>query len=150
MRSKSFITLSIVAVFFAGLLQNTELISFYGVKINLVLVLVLLLGIFIDSFWQYLTLSLIGVLMIKITPGLDSQTLALLIIFLTAFYFKGHLFGKPIINSVFLIIAGTSLFYLLTDPKFLIHGTAIFSLELVYNAIGGLVGYLILEKIYYV
>lgn len=149
-QNKIFIVLSIVAVFLAGLFQNTELVSFYGIKINLVLVLTLAFGIFIEDLWHYLALSLVGILMLKTALGLDSQTLALLIILLAAFYFKDHLFGKPIINLVFLIIVGTLLFYLFLDPRFLISGIFILFLELIYNVITGLVAYLTLEKIYYV
>ncbi len=149
-QNKIFIVFSLVAVFLAGLIQNTELADFYGVKINLVLILVLALGMLVSDLWHYLALSLTGVWLLKTASGVDSQSLVLLIIFLAAFYFKDHLFGKPVINLIFLIISGTLLFYLLIDPKFLISGAVLLFFELIYNVLGGLAAYLIFEQIAYV
>ena len=142
-----FIT-AVILVLVSALLQNTEFLSFYGIKINLVLALLLTFGFFIHNFWHYLTLSLEGILLLKISPGLDKQTLALFILVIAAFYLKKYLFWQPIINNVFLIIVATALFYLLIDFDFLIYNTATIILEAVYNVICGLVLYLILKRIY--
>jgi hypothetical protein len=141
-------------LFFMGLagavaavwLQSTDWLSFFGVKINLLLVLVLVLGLFLKSFWHYAFIALTVVAILKIGPLWNRQSLALLGIFLAAFYFKKYLFGKPILNNTVLIAAGTLLFYLFSDPAFLIQNSLILIQELIYNLIGGWILFLILEK----
>lgn len=136
------------SVLLGALLQSTELLTFYETKLNLVLVLVLTFGFFLNNFWHYLILSLVGVLILKIAPGLDIQTLVLLILLLAAFYLKKYLFTQPIINNAFLIAAGTLLFYIFADFNFLIYNTPTVLLEIIYNTIGGLIVFSLLEKSY--
>lgn len=142
---KIFIT-GIVLVFLGGLLQNTEFITLYGVKMNLVLVLLLTFGFFINNPWHYLILALEGTLLLKVSPGLDTQTLVLLVLIFLAFWLRKYLAWQPIISNVFLIAVATTLFHLLIDFNFLIYNTPTILLEVLYNIIGGLILYLILEK----
>ncbi len=142
-----FIT-AIILILLAGLLQNTELPSFYGVKINLVLVLLLTLSFFISDPRYYLVLALEGALLLKVSPGLDAQTIALLLLALSAFYLKKYLAWQPALSNVFLIAAATILFYIPVDFNFVIYNTPVLILEAIYNTLGGLVLYFALEKIY--
>lgn len=131
----------LAAAIAAALLQKTDLISFFGVKVNLSLVLVLVFGLFLKSFWHYAAIAL------TIAAILKQQSLALLMVFLLAFLSKKYLFGKPILNNTFLILAGTFLFYFFSDAGFLVQSPIIFIQELIYNLITGWILFLILEKI---
>lgn len=145
--NKVFLFLGVAAVFLAALVQNTEAAVFYGVKINLVLILVIVLGLFTKNFREYLIFVLTGVAMIKPAPGIDFMSGVFFVLLIGSFYLKNLLSGKPMANAVLLIFSSTILFYLITAPRFLTAATASFLLELIYNAIGGLILYLILEKI---
>lgn len=119
-------------------MQNTNWLSFWGVKINLTMILVLILSLFLKNFWQYAVIALTAAWILKTAP--------LLGVFLAAFYFKKYLTGKLIVNSTALILSGTFIFYLLSDPGFLIKSPLIFIQELIYNLAGGWILLLMLEK----
>ncbi len=138
----------IILVLLAGLLQNTELISFYSVKVNLVLILLLVLIFFVHDLRYYLILALEGVLLLKVAPGLDVQTLVLLFLVLAAFYLKKRLVWQPVFSNALLIAVATVLFYALADFNFMIYSTPTLILEIIYNTIGGSALYLALERVY--
>lgn len=134
-------------VFLASLIQNTDLISFFGVKANLILALVITLGLFIHNPWHYIILSIIGTAFLK-PSGWDRESLVLLALFIAAPHFKKYLFGQQAFNNIFLILTATTVFYLVVNPGFLISQSAIVLLELIYNLIAGSALYVILEKKY--
>lgn len=147
-KEKELLIIGFLLVFFAALLQNTELASFFSVKINLVLALVITLSLFIRNPWHYAVLAITGVAFLKLSSGPDWQSFVLLVLLASAFYFKKHLFGQPAMNNLFLILAATLIFYLAVNGKFLVNRPAAVFSELIYNLAVGSILYFILDKKY--
>ena len=136
----------LAAAVVAALLQKTDLLVFFGVKINLSLALVLTLSLFLKNFWHYAVIAFAAAAVLT-APFWNRQSLILLGIFLAVFYCKRYLFGKPIFNNTVLILAGAFLFYLFSDPEFLIWLPVIFIQEAIYDLIVGWISFLIYETI---
>src|SRR3989338_5944357 len=87
---------AILLVIAAGILQNTDLLNIAGVKPNLSLAALIVLGFFINKFTDYLILILISALLIKTAAGFEISIIvfaAIPAIFYFArrryFYFRG-------------------------------------------------------------
>ncbi|MDP3998974.1 MAG: hypothetical protein Q8P76_00040 [bacterium] len=134
-------------VILAGFIQNTDWINLFGVKINLILASVLVLGLFINNPWHRIILAIIGTALTG-QPGWNTESLVLLALLIAAPYFKNYLFGQPAFNNIILIFTATIAFYLIINPGFLISYPAVVLLEVIYNLIFGSMLYFILEKKY--
>ncbi|TSC95491.1 MAG: hypothetical protein Athens071426_546 [Parcubacteria group bacterium Athens0714_26] len=140
--------ISILLVLAAALIQSTDLINFYGVKPNLVLVMVAVFLFFTDNFWEYLVISLGGIAALKFVSAFEKESLVLFILLAAAYIFKKYLLHKSFIHILLLITFLTTLFYLLINFNFIILNPLIFILELVYNNFIGLAIYLSANFIY--
>lgn len=132
----------------AALIQSTDLINFYGVKPNLVLVIVAVFLFFTDNFFEYLIISLSGIAALKFVSALEKESVVLFILLAVAYIFKKYLLHKSLIHILLLITFLTALFYFLIDFNFIILNPLIFILELVYNNFIGLALYLSANFIY--
>lgn len=144
---RTFFIISAFFILISGLLQKTQLADFYGIKVNLVLVLILILAILIDNPWHYLVLVFWGSLLLKIGSGLSWQNLILVLVAAAAFFGKKYLAGKPMVNVLVLIIGGTAIFYALLDFRFLISYPAAILTEIIYNTAAALIFYNVFNAI---
>jgi hypothetical protein len=125
----------IILVFLFGLLQSFSLVSFMGVKPNLLLSLLVVLLFTTKQFWQYLILILIALVSLNYSSLITRETIIFGTIMLLAFYLKGYLTEHFFLISFFLAIILTTLFYLFIDYQFIFNNINIFLLEVAFNAL---------------
>lgn len=130
---------AVILVVLAGLIQNTNALTFWGVKPNLTLVLLITLTFFLGETISYLLLLFLVVVILKRGGGFDAGVLALTVLALASFWFSRKLPGQAFLNNIFLLAAGTLAFYLLTDFRFLGSDFLAVLEEMVYNVILGIV-----------
>ena len=115
--TSSFFWLLLIYGFFIGILQNSDLISVFSIKPNLILPYFIALAFAEINIKDYFFISVFTILVIKFFPGLDIISLTLLafsvlIILSLNFLNKGQL-------QIFLMaLVLTILFYILTDQSF--------------------------------
>lgn len=129
-----------------GLLQNTGILSFYGVKPNLLLAFLISISFFTHDFLIYLSFILISVILLNFQIGFALEQIIFALLTIVAFFIGRRLHWKHIFNNLLLIGASTILFYLLTSPDFLISNWLTVLLETIYNLIFGLVFFKFFEK----
>lgn len=121
----------------AATLQSGELVTFAGVKPNLVLVLLATFSFFVPRFFPYALLSLFGVVTLSFAPGISWEGAALLLVALFFFYVRDRFLSAGFLASVLFSVFGTVMFYLLISPSVLYHEVTVIVKELLYNAVLG-------------
>jgi hypothetical protein len=145
MKSKALFLTDIFIVFLFGLIQSFSLISFYGIKPNLLLSLLTVLMFSVKDFWQYLILVLTGLIALKYSNLISSELLAFGAIMFLAFYFKKY-FTEHEFLAIFCITAILSIvFYALTDYGYIVNNFGSFALEIIYNVLASIIFWLILD-----
>jgi hypothetical protein len=127
-----FIALFVLLI--AATLQSGELITFLGVKPNLVLVLLAAFSFFIPRFFPYALLSLFGATVLSFAPGVSWEAGALLLVTLFFFYVRDRFLSAGLLASILFSVFGTIAFYLLISPPVLYHEVTVIMKELFYNA----------------
>lgn len=122
----------------AALIQSTNWLDFLKIKPNLVLAILLALSFFVENFWKYLTLSFLGIAVLKFMPAIDKESLYLVILFLLVFFLNKYFIPKKTFNVLFLISFATLAFYLFSDINFILLNPPLLILELIYNNLVGL------------
>lgn len=144
---KYFLTFLLLVV--TGLLQNTNLLTFYQIKPNLMLVFLIASSFFIPSLFIYLGLVLLSGILAGFRNGLELERIVLGLLGIWSFSLGRFLGWKLIYNNFFLIGISTPTFYLLTNPAFILSNWSIVLVELVYNLILGAVVFKVFEKVIY-
>ena len=132
----------ILLVTMAAFLQQTNFLLIYNVKPNLVLVIIIVMAFFIEFLWYYLLLMLIGLSLIRTSPGFEKEIIVLGFLLLVIFPTKKILPWKPQISIALLTIIATILFYLFSSENIIIKSPALAVTEIFYNVIFGLIIYL--------
>jgi len=126
----------IILVTIATLLQNTSILAFRGITINLALIILLPLAFFVKDWRQYFLLVLIAGLFLFIRPINqlpDWPAIALLGILIITYFIKDKLPLRPYFSVLLLLIITTVVINL---PHF-------FLLEVLINVILGMAAYFI-------
>lgn len=129
--------LFILLIAAAGIIQNTQLFSIYGIKPDIVLVILLTAIPFFANFLDYLILILFAGILLQAPVGF-------LIVSAAAYFFGRYFNWRQSLNNGVLIIFATVVFYLLSAPMFLYQNWNIVLAEIGYNLILGGVFYFIL------
>ncbi|MDP3901856.1 MAG: hypothetical protein Q8Q37_02695, partial [bacterium] len=119
----------------AVLTQSTNILVIWGIKPNLLLVVLMTLIALDRRLAEYLTWLLLGVIMLRFEPALSWFQAAIIIIALTAFVLHKFLPWSRHINIASLVIIGTVLFYLLIGPNFIYRHWSLVLGEIIYNLI---------------
>lgn len=130
--------LQVVLVILAALLQGTNIISLFGTKPNLVLLILIPLIFVVNNRLAYVVLVLIAGLFLKTVPGIDWQIGLFILVVLVAYFLSKFLPWQSFFNNLVLLAGAT---IILSLPDF-------FGIELVYNVILGTGFYYILKKYY--
>ncbi len=132
--------------FFLSIIQNSEIFSLFGVKINLILSFIIALA-FSEIFNKdYLLISISIVIFSKFTPGIDRESISILVmIFL--FFLTSKLFSINIVTIYLLTFISTFLFYITLDYKFIIDNFFITTLEALLNSFSSILMYSLVNKI---
>jgi hypothetical protein len=97
----------IVLVTSVALLQNTGILTFWGITINLVLIILLPLAFFIKDWRQYFLLVIIAGLLLSFQPSLDWSVISLMGILIIAHLIKDKLPWRPFFSILVLLIIAT-------------------------------------------
>lgn len=124
----------VAALFVAATLQNSELLTAFGVKPNLVLMLLASLTFFIPRLFVYGSLAVLGALFIDFAPGLSQEGVAMLIVALFLYYLRARFINAGTFTAVGFAAFATVLFYLLVSPTLLYHEVGMVLAEFAYNA----------------
>lgn len=132
-------------ILLVGLLTFFQVLGFsvFGVKPNLALAVAVASSFFIASFWEGFLLVALAVLILKFSPGFTPEILVFALIGVGAIIFKNYLPWRNFLNNLFLVVAGTFVFYLILSPNLIL--SAIFAKELFLNFIAGILIFALLS-----
>lgn len=134
-RSLFFTALFVLLI--AATLQSSELITVFGIKPNLVLVLLAVFSFFVPQFFAYALLVIFSSMMLHFAPGVSWESAALALVALLFFYVRDRFLSAGLLVSIMFAVFGTVLFYLLISPSLLYHEGAVIAKELICNALLG-------------
>ena len=131
-----------------GVAQSTDLLNFFGAKPNFLLVMMIALIFFTANILDYFALTLIAVILTGIQSGLSLEQLALAGISLLAFLIAQKIHWHPFFTNLVFIISGTFIFYILSEPAFILAYPKVIILEIFYNLILGILLFKIIKDIF--
>ncbi len=146
-QTKLFI-LAIFALIFAATLQNGSFLFAFGIKPNLVLVLLAIFVFFVQQLFPYAILVLIGATFLRFAPGFGWEVAVLTLVGLLFYYVRDRFLSSGLIGSLVFTLFGTLLFYLLLEPAFLYHEGVVVAKELLYNGLLGAILFVITRSLY--
>ncbi len=117
--------------------------SVFGVKPNLALIVVVATFFFIVGIWEGFLLAALAVLILKFSPVVGTEILIFSLIVVGALIIKNYLPWRNFLNFLFLIVAGTLLFYLFLSPKLIV--SFLFTKELFLNVFFGILTFAFLS-----
>ncbi len=139
MSEKIGFVLDIFLIAAISLLQSLNLISFAGIKPNLILVFLIISIFSVKDFWQYIVLVIISLFFLNYFSIFSKELIIFGAIMILAYYSK-ILFSEHAFFSILLLILFlTPVFYLLIDPLFIFNNFNVFIKELIFNFIAGLI-----------
>lgn len=121
----------------AGFVQNTGLFVLYGIKPDLLLSALIALSFFLPDIFIYGGFIVLAVIFLTLSGNCCFDSVAFTLIVFAAPFIGRRLHWQPLFNNLFLIGAGTILFYLLASPTFLINNWPLVIGELIYNLVMG-------------
>lgn len=125
-------------ILLVGLLTFFQVFGFsvFGVEPNLALAVVVASSFFIASFWEGFLLVALAALILKFSPGFAMEILVFALVGVGALIVKNYLPWRNFLNNLFLVVAGTFVFYLILSPNLIL--SAIFAKELFLNLVAGI------------
>ncbi len=134
-----------VLVIFAILQRSPEL-SWFGVRPNIILSLMVVLGFVVGDFFVYAALAFIAVALIGPAKGFSFEELILLLLFFGLYFVRRYVPMHPLFSAVLLTSGGTLLWYLIVDPGFIAADFIAVLIEMFYNAVIAVLAYLGFER----
>jgi len=128
-----------------GVLQNTNLLMFAGIKPNLLLAIIIGLAFFIEDAWLYGFFAILSAVFLSVGGFFTPEILVFILLAVIAFWAAARWHTQPFLNYLILIGALTFIFYLLTSPFYIISNPVGLFIELAYNAVLGALLYKTLE-----
>lgn len=124
---------ALLAILVAATLQSGEMFVVFGVKPNLVLVLLAVFVFFTPRFFPYALLAVFACTVLRFAPGLNWDVTAFLMVSLFFYYIRDRFFSSGLFGVLVFVFFGTILFYLLLSPSFMYHEGVVVAKELIYN-----------------
>ena len=131
--------LAAVAVFLAGVLQNTGVFSVAGVRPNFILAAVIASAFFVREWVPYLVLLLMAGVLLRFAPGFDAGAIAVVGFGAAAFFAQPWLPGRPVVASTMVIAVATAAVYAIVDPAFAAANAGVLAIEAACNVLIGAV-----------
>lgn len=135
----------LLIVIAAGLAQNTGLFILYGIKPDLLLSALIALSFFLSDIFLYGGFIVLAIIFLTLSGNCCFDSTAFALIVFAAPFIGRRFHWQPLFNNLFLIGAGTILFYLLASPTFLITNWTLVMGELIYNLVMGWILFRIFE-----
>lgn len=126
-------------LFLITLLSGLQILGFsvFDIKPNLVLSVIITISFFVENIWQGFLLMALAGLILKFTPGFESEILVLSLIGAGAILIKKYLPWHYFFSNLILIGLGTLIFYVILALNLIT--SIIFFEELVFNIIAGMI-----------
>jgi hypothetical protein len=131
-----------ILILLVGALSFIQVLGFsvFGVKPNLALAVVVAVSFFIvNGQWSIIKgflLVVLAALILKFSPGFTPEILVFALTGVGALIIKNYLPWRNFLNNLFLVVAGTFIFYLILSPNLIL--SAIFAKELFLNIVAGI------------
>jgi len=135
-------------VLFTGLLQYTDLFSWFGVKPNYTLATLIVLAFFLEEWFIYLGLVLFAAILLNFRVVFDAAIGVFMLVCIFMFAFRRFFPAIRFVNSLVAVLFGTILFYGIIDYQFLLENPFTIFIELVYNIGVGIVTYALAAKFF--
>jgi len=146
---KILFSLDIILVAIMGFLQSSSLMSFYGIKINISMVFLIVLIFSVKNYWQYSILLLVSLISLKYFSAPSKELVIFGLLMFFAFNFRKMFSEHKLFSITILVILLTPIYYLFIDYKFVFTDFNIFIKEMVLNmVIAAIFGYLYQHKAY--
>lgn len=129
----------------AGAVQVNSPIDFWGIKPNLILIVLIVFGFFTENFIFFLILTLLGSIGIKFMPGLGLDAVAIAVVALCAFIVKSRAVSGGLLGVTILLALGTFGTYLIVSPGFFYNHFLVVLIEAVYNVVLGAILFELLQ-----
>lgn len=139
------LTLSALAVFLAGLVQSTPLVTAYGITVNIVLVALVVCVFIMPTFFDYALVLVVAALGLKQGNITDSAVVSLAAVMIAVYGMRRALPFTPWVNYMALIIFATAALYGLIDWHFIARTPLLFAREVFYNALFGACAYVFIR-----
>lgn len=147
MRFTKFLAIAAILISI-GLVQATDLLKVFGVKPNVLLVMMMALSFFALSFLDYSAFILIATVLAGFESGLAIEQLAIAGVSLGAFLAAPKIHWHPFFTNLAFVFFGTLIFYFLSEAPFIITSAKILALELIYNLLFGILLFQIVKDIF--
>lgn len=134
----------LILVILAVSFQGEEFFTWFGIKPNLVLGVLIAGVLFLDWLW-YGSLLIIGALGLEFYPGIGMLVIALMGAGILIFWLTRKFLAEGFFAIFILGLAGTVAFYLILSPGFIWSNPSMVLVEAVYNLIIGAVLYGVLR-----
>ncbi len=143
-KEKSKLVFLILIIGLLTLLQSFGF-SILSIKPNIALVAIIAVSFFTANLWHRIFLVVLSAIILKFAPGFEKEILTFCLIGVTLAVAKDYLPWHHFLNNLFLVAAGTIIFYLILAPNLIL--SVIFLEELFLNLVFGalffaLLGYL--------
>lgn len=125
----------------AAWLQNTEMLTLYGVKPNLALVLLIILAGITSSLVFFSSLVIVSVLVLQNVFFVSWPTIVFILLTFLIFFLLKRLPWRTTINIFTTIVLFSVIFLILVEPLFVINNVRVIIQELIYNVILGIILY---------
>lgn len=136
----------VLLVILVGTLQSTNVLNLYGIKPNLLLIVLISASFFISDTLIYLSLVFLGMIMLSFKGGFELEQLVLGILSIASFFAGRRLHWQPFLMNLSFIGIGTIIFYFLISPAFILNNLFLVSGEVIYNLAFGVIFFKIFER----
>ncbi len=142
------IILPLLTALVLPLVQGSQILRFEGVNPNLGVIGLMMLAVMVAGYLRFFIFSAFLIFLLKIIPGFELESAALLGVALFMKLFQGVAPWSSFAAPAFSVIMGTTIFYAIGDYSFIIGEPGFFLKELLYNLILGVFAHLGLSVIY--
>jgi len=128
-----------ILLFLVILLSGLQVFGFsiFGIRPNLALAIIITASFFVENIWQGFLLVVLMTLILKFSPGFESEILALSLIGVGAVLIKKYLPWHYFFSNLILVGLGTLIFYVILASSLIT--SVIFFEELAFNIIAGMI-----------
>lgn len=124
--------------------QSFNLLNFFSVKVNLILVFLVVLSFFLESSKTYLLILVLASVLSSLNAWISREFIAIFIVGLVALFLRKKFFSPSLITNAIFIVIATFILYLILSPAFIF--SSIFLIELIFNEIAGAILFILFAK----
>lgn len=135
-------------VFLSAVIEQTGLLTIFGIKPSLVLTVAAVCTLFAQNFANYGWLLFFSLVCVRFTPGINREVIGLLIAMLVIFWLKERVVRVATGATLIMVSAATIISTLVISPAFIYAHPVIVLKEIIYNGCIGLLLAAALRRLY--